>query len=607
MVSNLLGGYLDNIAIVDLYQNKVNYEKISYEDKINFIGGRGLGVKLLFKNKLASDSLFLGIFVGPLIGTGIPLANRTTLVFHSPLTNTIAYANTGGYLGTALKKAGFDGIILLGESNKPIYIIAKNGTIIIEDASALWGKNNSEVIRLLRAKHGDSRILSIGPAGEKLIKFANVVNDGSRSSGVRHGAGYILGKMKVKAIVIPSGYAKSIAIANKEKYREVLGRLSSKIKNSPLLNMETGLFAIYGTPLAVLPLNQNGALPVKNYTLGRMSSAENLSGQKMTKTILIGRLTCTACSVQCRRETATFKAFNFRTEGPDYAQISSLGSNCFVDDLEAVAYMNYLCYELGLDPIETGNLLAVYAEATEKGLVKGSNGLNWGDIGRMIELIKLIAEKRDEGALFSEGISGLIEYFGDSSLDISVMGITIQNADPRAEPAWGLLNATENTGSSCHIWVYPDLIYSFKSIEGIRCLLPEDINDYGSIAKAVKFKQDLVCVLDSLQMCAFSFMAFEIKDYVDSLNAVTGLEINEFEFLKTGERIFNAERLYNLKFSSKRDYLPYKFTKIPNEAGKVCDIEELLKHYYVERAWVSGKPSIEKIKELNLLSFFGQH
>jgi len=140
MISNLVGGYNDNIAIVDLDHNKVNYEKISYEDKINFIGGRGLGVKLLFKSKLVSDSLFFGIFVGPLIGTGIPLANRTTLVFHSPLTNTIAYANTGGYLGTALKKAGFDGIILLGESNKPIYIIAKDGTIAIEDASSLWGK-----------------------------------------------------------------------------------------------------------------------------------------------------------------------------------------------------------------------------------------------------------------------------------------------------------------------------------------------------------------------------------------------------------------------------------------------------------------------------------
>jgi|GEM_PF-818877 aldehyde:ferredoxin oxidoreductase len=604
MISNLVGGYNDNIAIVDLDHNKVNYEKISYEDKINFIGGRGLGVKLLFKSKLTSDSLFFGIFVGPLIGTGIPLANRTTLVFHSPLTNTIAYANTGGYLGTALKKAGFDGIILLGESNKPIYIIAKDGTIAIEDASSLWGKNNSEVIKLLRAKHGDSRILSIGPAGEKLVKFANVVNDGSRSSGVRHGAGYVLGKMKVKAIIVPSGHARFINITNKEKYREVLVRLSSKIKKSPLLNMETGLFAVYGTPLAVLPLNQNGALPVKNYTLGRMNSAENLSGQKMSKTILIGRLTCTACSVQCRRETATFKAFNFRTEGPDYAQISSLGSNCFVDGLEAVAFMNYLCYELGLDPIETGNLLAVYAEATEKGLVKGSNGLNWGNVGRMVELIKLIAEKRDEGALFSEGINGLIGYLGDSLIDISVMGITMQNADPRAEPAWGLLNATENTGSSCHIWVYPDLIYSFKNIEGIRSILPKDPNDYVSLAKGVKFKQDLVCVLDSLQICAFSFMAFDVKDYVDSLNAITGLDISEIEFLKIGERIFNLERLYDLKFGSKHDYLPYKFIKVPNEEGKVCNIEELLKLYYIERGWISGKPSIEKIKELNLSSFF---
>jgi aldehyde:ferredoxin oxidoreductase len=365
--------------------------------------------------------------------------------------------------------------------------------------------------------------------------------------------------------------------------------------------MEKGLFSLYGTPLAVMPLNQNGALPVKNYTLGKMSLTEKLSGQKMSQTILIGRLTCAACYVQCRRETATFKKYNFRVEGPDYAQVSSLGSNCLVDDLEAVAYMNYLCYELGLDPIETGNLLAVYAEATEKRLVKESKGLKWGDAERMIELIKLIAEKRNEGMLFSEGIKGLIEFLGDSSLDISVMNITIQNADPRAESAWGLLNATENTGSSCHIWVYPDLIYSFRTLEGIKCLLPEDLNDYKGIAKAVKFKQDLVCILDSLQICAFSFMAFEVKDYVDALNAVTGLDFNESEFLKIGERIFNLERLYNLRFASKLDYLPYKFTKIPNGEGKVCNIEELLKQYYTERNWISGNPTIEKIKELNLL------
>lgn len=465
------------------------------------------------------------------------------------------------------------------------------------------GKNNSEVIRLLRAKHGVSRILSIGPAGERLVKFANVVNDGARSSGVRHGAGCILGNMKVKAIVIPTSYAKPLSIANKEKYREILGRLSLKIKRSPLLNMEKGLFSLYGTPLAVMPLNQNGALPVKNYTLGKMDTAEKLSGQSMSQTILIGRLTCAACYVQCRRETATFKKYNFRVEGPDYAQVSSLGSNCLVDDLEAIAYMNYLCYELGLDPIETGNLLAVYAEATEKGLVKESKGLKWGDIDRMIELIKLIAEKRDEGVLFSEGIRGLVEFLGDPSLDISVMNITIQNADPRAEPAWGLLNATENTGSSCHIWVYPDLIYSFKTLEGMKCLLPEDLNDYKGIAKAVKFKQDLICVLDSLQICAFSFMAFEVKDYVDTLNAVTGLDFNESEFLKIGERIFNLERLYNLRFASKLDYLPYKFTKIPNGEGKVCNIEELLKQYYAERDWVSGKPTVGKIRELNLLFF----
>jgi len=603
----MLGGYNNKIAKVDLYEKKIGYYSIDYDDVIKFIGGRGLGVKYIFEHKIKSDKLFFGLFVGPLVGTGIPLANRLTFIFHSPLTNTIAYANTGGYAGTSLKKAGFDAIIIEGASDKPVYLFIKNESIFIEDAQSIWGKTASEVIKSLRNKHGDARILSIGPAGENLVKFANVVNDGSRASGVRYGAGYILGMMKLKAIAIIGDYARSIPIINKEKYREILVRLSTKIKGSPLLNMEKGHFALYGTDLAVIPLNKNSALPVKNYTLTEMKEAIKLSGQEMSKTILIGRLTCTACSVQCRRETATFKKFYFRTEGPDYAQISSLGSNCLVDDIESVAYMNYLCYELGIDPIEAGNLLAIYAEATEKGLIKDYKGLKWGDVYRMIELIKHIAYKKEDGVIFIDGIKGLLNELSEPLLDTSVMGITIQNTDPRAEPAWGLLNATENTGSSCHIWVYPDLIFSFRELDGIKSLLPNDYNDYEGIAKAVKFKQDLVAILDSLQICAFSNMAFDTKDYLDSFNSIVGLDLNEEEFLKIGERIFNLERLYNLRFGIKIDYLPDKFTRLPIKEGKnkdkVCYINELLNYYYKLRNWTSGKPVNKKIEELNLSAF----
>ncbi|BCU66891.1 aldehyde ferredoxin oxidoreductase [Sulfolobales archaeon HS-7] len=597
------GGFTGKIAEVNLNSGEVDLVDLNLDDVYNFLGGRGLGTKLLSDYRNRSNEPFFGMLVGPLTGTGIPLANRLTFVFHSPLTNTIAYANTGGYAGTSLKKTGVDGIILKGISPKPIYLFIKKGKISVEDASPIWGKCASETLAYLRQRHGDVRVISIGPAGERLVRFANVVNDAGRSSGVRHGAGYVLGKMKVKAVAILGDYSVPVEVADKGKFKDVLTRLTTKIRNSPLLNRETGSFSIYGTPLAVEPLFLNEALPVKNYTYTSMENALNLSGKTMSQTILVGRLTCTACSVQCRRDTATYKKYKFRVEGPDYAQISSLGSNCYVDDVEAVAYMNYLSYEWGMDPIEVGNILAALADATEKGYVEESYGLRWGDSDRMIEIIQKVANREGKYWILGEGISAFLTEINVPELDTSVMGITMQNTDPRVEPAWGLLNATENTGSSCHIWVYPDLIYSFKGLNGIRSLLPDDY-DVRTISKAVKFKQDLVAVLDSLQVCAFSYMAFEMKDYVDALNAVVGWEVTEDELLKIGERIFNAERIYNIKFGSKRDYLPRKFTEVPVPEGKhkggTCKLDDMLPVYYAYRGWKNGIPSEDKLKELGL-------
>jgi aldehyde:ferredoxin oxidoreductase len=599
------GGFNQKIAVVDLTEGKIRYESPDKEDLGKFVGGRGLGAKQLWDSKISGEQNFIGMYVGPLTGSGVPLANRLTIVFHSPLTNTIAYANTGGYAGTGLKLAGFDGIVLLGEAANPKYLLVKNGVVTLLDAGQLWGKRATETMNLLREKHGDVRVLSIGPAGENLVKYANVVNDAGRASGVRHGAGCVLGGKRVKAVAILSDYSLRLPIANREEFRKVVNSLNKKVHESLLLNRDVGSFSVYGTPLAVEPLNSGEALPVRNYSLTHFEGATNLTGKKMSETILVNRLTCNSCAVQCRRETAKLSKYDFRVEGPDYAQISSLGSNCGVWDLEAVAYLNYLCYETGLDPIETGNLLAIYAASTESHEVnRGLEPLKWGDADRMIGLIELIAQKEGEGAMLAEGADYLINELGDTSLSTAVKGITIQNADPRVEPAWGLLNATENSGASLHIWVYPDLIHSFQEIVGLTTLLSKYREDYSAIAKSVIWKQNLVAILDSLQVCAFSNMAFGLGDYANALNAVTGWEWSADDLIRSGERIFNLERKFNNFVGVNEDVLPPKFLqeKITEgtHSGKVCNLEPMLVQYYLQRGWTHGVVDKEKLEQLQI-------
>ncbi len=528
-------------------------------------------------------------------------------MFHSPLTNTIAYTNTGGYAGTALKLAGFDGFTVSGRSSRPKYILVKKGEITLVDCDWLWGKRATDTMNALREKHGDVRVLSIGPAGENMVRYANVVNDSGRASGVRHGVGCLLGGMKLKAIAISSDYGLRLPVADKDRFRELLVKLNKKIQNSPLLNRDTGSFSIYGTPLAVEPLIQNEALPVKNYSSSPSYEGNlNLTGKKMSETILINRLTCNSCPVQCRRETGNVSKYtNFRVEGPDYAQISSLGSNCGLENLEDVAYLNFLCYELGLDPIETGNLLAIYAEGIQSGKVKPQSiALRWNDPGGMIKLVELIAQRKGDGAILAEGADALIESLGDDNLSTSVKGITIQNTDPRVEPAWGLLNATENSGASIHIWVYPDLIYSFRKIPGLKSLLQNEPEDPTQLARQVIQKQNQVAVFDSLQICAFSAMAFDLDDYLAAINSVTGWSWDENDLARTGERIFNLERRFDNFAGIEKDTLPRKFTveqiNVGRHAGRVCDIEPLLQEYYLQRGWNDGVVNSKKLEELQL-------
>ncbi len=438
-------GYANRIAIVDLSEWRLDVFEPEAAALESFLGGRGLGVATLLGRMpqvaTLSEQSLLCILTGPLTGTKFPLSNRLCLAFRSPATGTIAWANTGGYLAVALKNAGFDGLMVVGRSPRPCYLLVGSGRVEIRDAGALWGKGAIEATGLLQEAHGKVRVLAIGPAGEALSPVATLINDKGRASGVRHGVGAVFGGKNLKGIVLEDVQRASFE-PDTDAWSALRARVGAKIRGSAVLNPKNGTMSVHGTGIAVEALGRTESLPVRNYSRTVLPGYRQIGGMAMSRTVLTDRLTCSFCPVRCRRETGSTGRFRFQVEGPDYAQLVSLGTNCVLTDLEAVSYMNYLCYELGIDPIEMGNTLAMLAEATEDGQVR--DGLRWGDVDGMIQRIEQTGAGVGIGEVLRLGASQAAAILGVPELAMSVKGISLQNCDPRPEPAWGLLTEKES-------------------------------------------------------------------------------------------------------------------------------------------------------------------
>jgi aldehyde:ferredoxin oxidoreductase len=583
--------YHQRLGFIDLGRRVVDTVAPPRSILTSFLGGRGLGAAILYRHGLASEPLsdesLCCLLVGPLTGTEMPLANRLSFVFRSPATRTLACANTGGYVAVALKNAGFDGLMLRGRSERPSYLFVQAGRIEIRDASDLWGRGAIETTSRLVQAHPHARVLAIGPAGELLSPMATVINDKGRASGVRHGIGAVLGSKLVKAIVIADAQHVVFRPADEVRFRKLRARLHAALRESPVLNPKTGTMSVHGTAIAVEALGRTESLPVRNYRYTTIDGYEKVGGLAMTRQVLVDRLTCSHCPVRCRRETAGTSKREFRVEGPDYAQLAALGTNCGLTDVEAVAYLNYLCYELGLDPIEMGNTLAMLAEATERGQVR--RGLDWGDADRMAELTQDTAFGRAIGATLSRGATEAAARLDAPELAMSVKGISIQNCDPRPEPAWGLLNATETAGSAAHIWSYGDLVEGLAEV-GVRPIVRRD-DPPEDIAASVKYKQDLVAVLDAMTMCAFSAYAFRDDDYAEALGLFMEEDIGAADLLRKGASIIELERRFNeaCGFGASDDTLPRRFLEEPVptgiHAGRGLDLGPMMDAYYALRGW----------------------
>jgi aldehyde:ferredoxin oxidoreductase len=597
-----LGGYVDRVARIDLTTGDVKYEGINEEDARKYIGGRGLGVKYVFDNGPKVDPLspdnIICFLVGPLAGTDVTMSGRMAVVTKSPLTGTVTDSHHGGWSGARLKWAGFDGLIFKGKAKKPVYAYIEAEKVELKDAGDLWGKGAHDTIKILQERHGDDvSVVTIGQAGENLVRFANWMNENDRASG-RGGTGTVGGSKNLKALVIKA--AKKLP---KPKDRDALKKAHKDVldvinENATLAPRKGGL-SVYGTNSLMMAVNSLGALPTKNAQLTSFANAFNISGHHIQQTILVGDPTCHACPVACKKEVETEPGkYHVHMESVEYESAWSFGAQCNNDSRDSIPFLIDLCNDYGIDTIDMGNVLAMAMEASEKELIR--ERVNWGDVDTMVELIHKTAKREGIGDTLANGVEPAAKAFGDPSIAMSVKGQTIPAYDPRGLKGMGLAYATSNRGA-CHLRGYT----TASEIVGV----PEKTDPlaWRGKGKLLKLFQDFQALSDSLGVCKFSTFAETPDHYAAQYAAMVGLPMDADAILTIGERIYNLERHYNnlAGIGEGADILPPRFLNEPSQSppsqGHVCELKEMLEEYYAERGWVNGVVPEEKLKALEII------
>lgn len=591
------GGYTGSILEVNLTSRETKTYSPKEEYLTKFLGGKGLGARILL-DELEPDADPLGpenplIFAtGPLTGTRAPASGRFCVVTKSPATGLFLDSQVGGFFGPEMKFAGYDLIIVKGKASEPVYLLIENDKVTINDASKLVGKGIFETEDTLKKRHPGVRVGSIGPAGENLVKFACVGFDLYRQAG-RGGVGCVMGSKNLKAIAVKG--SRKIKYADEVKFRNLVKDAQASIRSNKVTSLRTK----YGTPVWVNPMNEAGLLPTRNFTSGSFEKAEEISGETMREKIWIKNKSCFGCPIACGKFTEVKEGEYKGTEveGPEYETLALIGANCEIGSLEAIAKINEMCDNLGLDTISTGNVLAFAMECHERGVIK--EDLEFGNAETAIEMIKRIAHRKGFGDLLAEGVRESSRELGQNTQGFAmhVKGLEVPGYDPRG--AWGmaLAYATSDRGA-CHqrAWTVTE------EIEG---KVSPRYSTKGR-AKLVKNKQDERSCCYSLVLCDFA--PFKAKLFVQMLNAATGFNYAEDEYLETGERIWNLTRVINVRegVTRKDDTLPARFLSEALEKGNETIITSrnfdiMLDKYYQLRGWSNdGIPTDERLKELGL-------
>ena len=603
-----LGGYANRIAHVDLTANEVKYKGIKKKWARKFIGARGLGVRYMLENGPEVDPLspdnMLCFMNGPLTGTAANMSGRMAIVTKSPLTGTVTDSHHGGWSAARLRWAGFDGIVVKGKAENPVYLYVEDEKVEIRDASELWGTGIHGTVKHFQEEFGakDLTVIAIGPAGENLVKFACWVNEMDRASG-RGGTGCVGGSKNLKAIVVKAKKDVFPQPKKRKKFKEARARaLATIMDEANITSPKKGGLSVYGTNSLMNVTNEMGALPSMN---GQFTSfgerAEATSGEHVKETILVKDPTCHACPVACKKEVeiteGPFKGL--RMESFEYEPAWSLGSNCGNDDTASIAKLIDLANDYGFDAIEIGDVYATYMEATEKGYTNGG-GLKWGDYMAMVDMGKKVAYREDVGDVLANGCNAVADHFGHPEIAMTVKGQGIPAYDPRGLKGMGIAYATSNRGA-CHLRAYTPAV-ELGLIPG--AMDPLEWKGKGGLTKVL---QDIHAFSDSLDLCKFSAFAEGIDEYAAQYGAMVGIKFTGDDVLEAGERIYNLERYFNNLAGHREgsDYLPKRFTEepstMPGSEGHVCELDLMLEEYYEARGWENGVVPEGKLKELGII------
>jgi len=589
-----MSGWAEKILDIDLTSRTIKTHPLDMEMARLFVGGRGLGARLLWDmvgpgvDPLSPENVL--IFTnGPLTATGYQTSNRFSVSTKSPLTGTILDANSGGFWGMQFRKTGFAVLIVRGRAENPVWIEIKQDQVAIQNAKDLWGMRVLAVTEKLGQNRNHRNVLTIGPAGENLSRIAAIMNDGERAL-ARGGPGAVMGSKNLKAIVV-EGDDKP-RIVDEERFKFMLYEARKLLAANPLTSQALPEF---GTAVMLNLVNNIGALPTRNNQQTQFEMIESICGETLTEKYLVRKQACWACPIACTRYCKTDKV---EGEGPEFESTWAFGAQCGVGDLEAIIQANHVCNDLGFDTISAGVTIACAMEMSEKGYFESD--LRFGRADLLVPTLEEMAARRGMGVELADGSLRFATRYGHPELSMSAKGLEMPAYDARGLQGQGLLFATSNRGG-CHMR---------GNMLGMEVLgLPKLIDRFQVQGKSgyVILHQNIAAAIDSLVLCKFTNMGVSEEYFARVLTAVTGLPYATGDLVRVGERVWNLEKLYNLRegFTREDDTLPPRLLNEPvtdgPSKGWVSHLEPMLKEFYRTRGWDEhGIPGRKKLEELGL-------
>ena len=622
-------GYTGRILHLDLTEGRLWVETPPETFYRTYMGGSAMGLYYILREMPPGLDPFdprnvLTLFLSPL--TGAPISGQSRLMANakSPLTGAIGDSQSGGFFPAELKYAGFDGLVIRGRAPRPVYLWIHDGEAELRDAAHLWGRTTGEVEEILYEELGDDQIevAQIGPAGERRVRFAAIINMANRAHG-RTGMGAVMGSKNLKAIAVRGRWRPPVYDP------QALQRLIRQGPAAYEANLAVKNLGIYGTAGVLAAQNAAGGQPTRNYTSGFFEGADAITGERMAETILKDRDTCYACVVRCKRVVEAEwngRRVDPRYGGPEYETIATFGSYCGIDDLEAIALANQLCNQYGVDTISCGATIAWAMECFENGVLTEAEigfPMRFGDAAAMLRLLEMILRREGIGDVLAEGSARAADRLGKGhEFLITVKGQEAPAHMPQAKRSLGLIYAVNPFGadhqSSEHDPMYEEGASDLYLGRLARLGLTDPRPPYSLDEEKIRFAyltQLFYSFLDSAGLCQFvygpAWTLYGPDETVEMVRAVTGwTDFTLEELLRIGERRLNMLRWFNVRegLDRRADQLPRKFFKALQgtgpTAGTALDpeaMERALDRYYELAGWTrEGIPTPERLRALGL-------